>query len=288
MGIWVKRVWNLSFERSSADFEQGWRFPTEGESVPEKNAIPDPNHKAEGFTHLRDVYFASEPEYNARFTVPVLYDKKARKIVNNESADVIRMFNHCFDSILPDNPKVPDLYPTDLAEKIDSDNQWIYDDINNGVYKAGFATTQEAYDRNVQTLFKSLDRAEQHLATSGRYWFGDRLTETDVRLYTTIARFDVVYVQHFKCNLRDIRSGYPAIHKWLRHLYWDMDAFKSTTYFGDIKMHYTKSHKQINPLVSLSLISRYTLTETKGITPFGPVPDILAQDEEVNAVKTVK
>jgi glutathionyl-hydroquinone reductase len=234
------------------------------------------------------VYFASEPDYSARFTVPVLYDKIAKRIVNNESADIIRMFNHCFDSLLPETSRISDLYPKDLAEKIDSDNQWIYDDINNGVYKAGFATTQEAYDRNVQTLFKSLDRAEQHLTANGPYWFGDRLTETDVRLYTTIARFDIVYVQHFKCNIRDIRSGYPAIHKWLRHLYWDVDAFKSTTYPGEIKMHYTTSHKQINPLVGLSLTSGRTLTELEGITPFGPIPDILPKDEEVNAVKAAE
>lgn len=133
--------------------------------------------------------------------------------------------------------------------------------------------TQEAYEKAVTTLFSSLDRAERHLASSGGpYYFGDAVTEADVRLYTTVARFDAVYVQHFKCNLRDIRSGYPALHAWLRRLYWDVPAFGDTTQFEHIKKHYTKSHRQINPL---------------SITPLGPQPDILRKNEEVNAVRAV-
>jgi len=250
--------------------DKGWRFATPDEKVPGENTVPDPLHGSD-YTHMRQVYFESEPDYTARFTVPVLYDKKLKRIVNNESADIIRMFNHCFDSLTASNKDVIDLVPKDLEESIDSDNKWIYDDVNNGVYKSGFATTQEAYEKNVNILFKSLDRIEEHLAKStGPYWFGDRLTETDVRLYTTIARFDPVYVQHFKCNIRDIRSGYPTIHKWLRHLYWDIAAFKDTTQFEHIKKHYTKSHGQINPLA---------------ITPVGPLPDIFPKDQEVNAVQ---
>lgn len=112
-------------------------------------------------------------------------------------------------------------------------------------------STQEAYEKAVKQLFKSLDRAEAHLsANASPYYFGSSITEADVRLYTTIVRFDVVYVQHFKCNIRDIRSGYPALHKWLRKLYWDEEAFGSTTQFEHIKKHYTKSHTQINPFVS--------------------------------------
>jgi putative glutathione S-transferase len=116
--------------------------------------------------------------------------------------------------------------------------------------KCGFATTQEAYEAAIHPLFKSLDRVEAHLASSpGPYYFGDKITEVDVRLYTTIARFDVVYVQHFKTNIRDIRSGYPHMHRWLRLLYWDVPAFRETTNFEHIKCHYTKSHTQINPFV---------------------------------------
>lgn len=131
--------------------------------------------------------------------------------------------------------------------------------------------TQEAYEKNVTTLFKSLDKAEAHLASQkgGPYYFGEHITEADIRLYTTIVRFDAVYHQHFKCNLKEIRSGYPALHKWVRYLYWKVPAFGETTEFTHIKNHYTKSHQQINPL---------------SITPLGPVPDILPLDEEVAAV----
>ncbi|KAI5298847.1 tetrahydrofolate synthase, partial [Ascosphaera pollenicola] len=128
----------------------------------------------------------------------------------------------------------------------------------------------DAYERNVHALFASLNRIEAHLRAQPRFFFGENITEADIRLYTTIVRFDVVYVQHFKCNLRDIRSGYPAIHRWLRELYWKVPAFGETTQFEHIKKHYTKSHKQINP---------------HSITPVGPVPDILPLDKEVWAVE---
>lgn len=179
------------------------------------------------------------------------------------------MFYHGFDSLLPESYAKIDLLPDSLRADIESSNEWIYNDINNGVYKSGFATSQEAYEKAVTTLFAALDKVEAHL-TGKKYMYGDSVTESDIRLYTTIVRFDPVYVQHFKTNLRDIRSGYPAIHKWLRHLYWDIPAFGETTQFEHIKKHYTKSHAQINPF---------------GITPLGPVPDILPKDQEVNAVK---
>lgn len=181
------------------------------------------------------------------------------------------MFYTEFDDILPDKYRNIHLYPENLRKEIDATNSWTYDDINNGVYKSGFATSQDAYEKAVTQLFKSLDRAEEHLASSpGPYYFGEHITEADIRLYTTIVRFDAVYVQHFKTNLRDIRSGYPALHKWVRKLYWDEAAFGETTQFEHIKKHYTKSHKQINPF---------------SITPLGPVPDILPKDEEMPAVK---
>jgi len=252
--------------------EKGWRFATKDEKEPGENVTPDPLH--ENFTHLRNIYFAQNPDYEGRFTVPTLYDKKSKTIVSNESSEIIRMLYTEFDDILPEKYRNVDLLPEDLKEQIESTNEWTYNDINNGVYKSGFATTQEAYENNVKTLFKSLDRAERHLTTSpGPYYFGDRITEADVRLYTTIIRFDPVYVQHFKCNLRDVRSGYPALHKWMRNLYWNVPAFGSTTEFTHIKNHYTKSHKQINPF---------------SITPVGPVPDIMPLEEEVPAVEAAR
>ena len=250
----------------------GWRFAKKDEDLPGDNVTPDPLHP--DYTHLRDIYFATDPEYKGRFTVPTLYDKKNKTIVNNESSEIIRMFYTEFDDLLPEKYKNVVLLPEKYKKDIEETNEWTYDGINNGVYKCGFATTQTAYEKAVDTLFSSLDRAEKHLASSpGPYYFGEHITEADVRLYTTIARFDVVYVQHFKCNVRDIRSGYPALHKWLRKLYWDEEAFGGTTQFEHIKKHYTKSHKQINPF---------------SITPVGPLPDILKQDEEVNAVKAVR
>lgn len=142
------------------------------------------------------------------------------------------------------------LYPEILRKQIDESNAWTYDEINNGVYKSGFATTAEAYEKNVKILFTALDKVEKHLSTSeGPFYYGAEITEADVRLYTTIIRFDPIYVQHFKTNLRDIRSGYPAIHKWLRHLYWNNDAFgPETTQFDHIK---------VSNLVDLSVEAEY-------------------------------
>ncbi|KAK4655584.1 S-glutathionyl-(chloro)hydroquinone reductase [Podospora pseudocomata] len=250
---------------------KGWRFVTdeeaEQEDVKGEGVVP---HEG-GLSHLREVYFGVNPEYEGRFTVPVLWDKKGGRIVNNESSEILRMLNSEFNGLIDEPFKSVDLYPEDLRREIDETHEWQYDLINNGVYKSGFATTQEAYERNVKALFEALDRAEKHLAdgTEGPYWFGERLTEVDIRLFVTIVRFDPVYVQHFKCNIRDIRSGYPAIHKWMRNLYWNIPAFKDTTNFNHIKFHYTKSHTNINPL---------------SITPLGPVPDILPRWEEVPAV----
>jgi glutathionyl-hydroquinone reductase len=138
--------------------------------------------------------------------------------------------------------------------------------------KSGLARTQEAYNTAVTNLFAHLDKAESQLesaASKGPYYFGTNMTEADVRLFVTIIRFDPVYVQHFKCNIRDIRSGYPAIHRWLRNLYWNVPAFNETTQFEHIKKHYMESHLMLNPL---------------GIVSAGPVPDILKPDEEVRAV----
>jgi putative glutathione S-transferase len=250
--------------------EKGWRFATPDENIPGENVTPDPLHS--DYSHLRHIYFEQNPDYEGRFTVPTLYDKKAKKIVSNESAEIIRMFYTAFDDLLDDDHKGVDLLPEKLKKDIDELNEWVYNDVNNGVYKSGFATTEEAYTKAVTTLFSSLDRLESHLASSSTPYLlsSPTVTEADVLLYTTIIRFDPVYVQHFKCNIRDIRSGYPHLHKWVRHLYWDYPAFGETTQFEHIKKHYTKSHGQIN---------RFQ------ITPVGPLPDILGKEEEVPAVK---
>ncbi|KAF5012883.1 hypothetical protein FDECE_1057 [Fusarium decemcellulare] len=256
--------------------QDGWRFVTKEDSdIPGENVIPDPIEGHEGFTHLKQLYFESEKDYEGRFTVPVLYDKKTKRIVSNESSEILRMFGTEFDDLLDEEHKAIQLYPENLQKKIEETHEWTYDGINNGVYKSGFATTSQAYERNVVALFEALDRAEKHLAEQkdGPYYFGASITEADIRLFVTIVRFDPVYVQHFKCNIRDIRSGYPALHRWMRNLYWKHPAFKETTQFDHIKWHYTRSHTQINPFA---------------ITPVGPLPHILPFDEEVAAVEAVK
>ncbi|KAF2855603.1 glutathione S-transferase Gst3 [Plenodomus tracheiphilus IPT5] len=255
--------------------EKGWRFATSSEVSNGEisgNTTPDPIHKE--YTHIRDIYFAQNPNYEGRFTVPTLFDKKTGRIVSNESSEIIRMLYTEFDDLIEEKFKEVDLFPEKLRGEIEEMNGWVYDDVNNGVYKSGFASTEEAYTKAVTTLFSSLDRLEFHLANSKTPYLlsSPHVTEADIRLFTTIIRFDPVYVQHFKCNIRDIRSGYPNLHAWMRHLYWDYPAFKQTTNFEHIKKHYTKSHGQIN---------RFQ------ITPLGPVPDILGKDEEVAAVRGV-
>jgi putative glutathione S-transferase len=154
-----------------------------------------------------------------------------------------------------------DLYPAQHREAIDRISEWMQRDLNNGVYKAGFAPDQETYDRNVIPVFGALNKVEESIATAdgGPFFFGQDLTEIDVRLYATIIRFDTVYVQHFKCNLGTIRHDYPRINNWMRYLYWNVPGFRETTDFRHIKENYTKSHYDINP---------------KAITPLGPFPDV--------------
>lgn len=162
----------------------GWRFPTaEDKDAAGENVVPDPLPGHESFTHLRNLYFKVDPSYSGRFTVPVLFDKKSDTIVNNESSEILRMFGTVFNSHLPEEFAKVDLYPEGLRGEIDEVGTWTYDDINNGVYKSGFATTQEAYERNVVKLFEALDKVEEKLKSGkGPYYFGDVLTETDVRL----------------------------------------------------------------------------------------------------------
>jgi len=216
----------------------GWPFASE-DAFP--GADNDPFFNS---PHIRDLYFKAESEYSGRFTVPIVWDKKNQTIVNNESSEIIRFLNTGFREIGPKTEY--DLYPEELKSEIDELNEWVYDTVNNGVYKSGFATSPEAYKAAVVPLFDSLDRLEKILQDK-EFLIGSRLTEADVRLYTTIIRFDPVYHGHFKTNLGSIRHDYPNINKWLKNLYWNYPAFKDTTNFEHIKTHYYWSHPQINP-----------------------------------------
>ncbi|KAL3952445.1 hypothetical protein ACCO45_012388 [Purpureocillium lilacinum] len=209
---------------------------------------------------LRELYLKADPNYSGRYTVPVLWDKKADVLVNNESSEIIRMFYSEFDHLLPEplrevNRPGDGLYPEALRSEIDELNDWVYNTVNNGVYKSGFAKSQESYNENVHALFQSLDRLEAKLQAHGkRFLLGDHITEVDVRLYTTLARFDVAYFTVFMCNLKSIRHDYPALHLWLRRLYWDQDvdgalraAFYRTTqpYISQYALGYAHSRRKI-------------------------------------------
>ncbi|KAF7168770.1 hypothetical protein CNMCM5623_001663 [Aspergillus felis] len=224
-----------------------------------------------GFQTLKQLYLKADLSYAGRITVPVLWDKKHETIVNNESSEIIRMFFTEFDDLLP--PRLREsqhaatagrgFYPPSLRAEIDAMNDWVYPSINNGVYRAGFATTQEAYEEAVYPLFDALDRVEAHLARPGHspYLFGEQITEADIRLYTTVARFDVGYYLLFKCNLKMIRHDYPNIHNWYLRLYWDSSdktnggAFRRTTDFRSMKLGYMQA-------------------KGSEIFPVGPSPDI--------------
>ncbi|EST07445.1 Glutathione S-transferase, N-terminal [Kalmanozyma brasiliensis GHG001] len=241
---------------------EGWSFvPYEGElkglGVP-GTGIKIPGH--EDKKRIRELYMAADPKYEQRCTVPIIWDNKLGTIVNNESSEVIRNLNYAFDEFLPEEHKGVTYYPEELRNEIDAMNEWVYPTINNGVYKCGFATLQDAYESNVGPLFESLDRVEKQLSDGRKFLFGGKLTEADIRLFTTIVRFDCVYFTHFKCNYRTIRDGYPHINRWLLGLYWNDPAFKDTTDFDSIKAHYFQSHPNINP---------------HRIVPQGPVPHIL-------------
>jgi len=213
--------------------ENGWTFE-EGEGV-----IADPIHNAQ---YAHQIYTAAKADYTGRVTVPILWDKKTGTIVNNESSEIIRMFNTAFNDIAK-NPDV-DFYPEELRAEIDGWNDLIYPTINNGVYKSGFATSQEAYEEAVYPLFETLDKIEAHLATN-RYLAGSQLTEADWRLFTTLVRFDPVYVGHFKTNIRRIED-YENISGYLRELY-QVPGVAETVNMDHIKRHYYESHLMINP-----------------------------------------
>lgn len=212
--------------------EHGWVFTGKDGST------NDPVNNAE---YMWQVYTSADSEYSGRVTVPVLWDKKRNTIVSNESSEIIRMFNSAFNGLTGNNE---DFYPEDQRPRIDEINARIYDDINNGVYKAGFATTQEAYDQAVGKLFKSLDWVET-LLEENTYLAGDSITEADWRLFTTLVRFDAVYVGHFKCNRKHI-ADYPHMSRFLKELY-NWSGVKETLNLDHIRTHYYWSHTTINP-----------------------------------------
>ncbi|MGA6102596.1 glutathione S-transferase family protein [Psychrobacter pocilloporae] len=212
--------------------EHGWTF-AEGEGV-----IPDPLINAD---YAYELYIKAKPNYTGRVTVPILWDKKTNTIVSNESSEIIRMFNSAFDEV---GALAGDFSPASLLPEIDDINAFVYTTINNGVYKAGFSTTQEAYEEAVIELFAALDTLEARLADK-RYLTGSTITEADWRLFTTLVRFDAVYVGHFKCNLRRI-IDYPNLWGYLRDLY-QVPGIAETVNMEHIKQHYYTSHANINP-----------------------------------------
>jgi glutathionyl-hydroquinone reductase len=215
--------------------ENGWTF-----------AEPDPITRAR---YAYQIYQRADPRYSGRASVPILWDKETRTIVSNESADIVRMLNSAFDGFTDDRT---DYYPPDLRDEIDALNQRIYDTANNGVYKAGFATSQAAHRAAVTALFETLDALEERLARQ-RYLLGDRLTEADWRLFPTLARFDAVYYGHFKCNLHHLYE-YPALWDYTRALY-QHPGVAATVDLENFKTHYYGSQRRINP---------------SGVVPLGP------------------
>ena len=223
--------------------EQGWSF------MPGEGVIPDPLFNSR---YLHEIYTRADAHYTGKVTVPVLWDQHTQTIVNNESSEIIRMFASAFDAV---GARPGNFYPASLRAEIDALNARIYDTVNNGVYKAGFATTQAAYEDAVGPLFDTLDFLEERLSHS-RFLCDDTLTEADIRLFTTLVRFDAVYNGHFKCNIRRV-IDYRNLWAYTRDIY-QIPGIAATVNFTHIKRHYYQSHKRINPT---------------GIVPVGPALD---------------
>jgi putative glutathione S-transferase len=223
--------------------EHGWTFE------PADGVVPDPIHDAH---YLHQIYTAAKPDYSGRVTVPVLWDKEKGTIVNNESSEIIRFFDREFDDVSASGPR---FCPPELEADIDAVNEFVYSSINNGVYKCGFATTQEAYEEAVKALFTALDQIDLRLSGS-RYLVADTITEADWRLFTTLLRFDPVYVGHFKCNIRRL-VDYLNLWAYTRELY-QVPGVAETVHMDHIKDHYYRSHGSINPT---------------GVVPAGPEID---------------
>ncbi|KAI9735455.1 MAG: hypothetical protein M1818_006461 [Claussenomyces sp. TS43310] len=233
----------------------GWPFPISDEEYP--SATVD---KLYGSKYLHEIYFRADKDYKGRYSVPVLWDSETETIVNNESLDLLRSLQTSFDPLLPEDQRGAVFYPPHLQSKIDEIVKWMQEDLNFGVYKAGNAPNQEAYDKLVVPVFAALNKLEDMLAnTGGPYLLGDTLTETDLQAYPTLIRFDTVYHGLFKCNLGSIRHDYPLLNNWLKNLYWNVPGFKETTNFKHIKETYVKNFPNHNP---------------QGIISMGPIPDV--------------
>jgi putative glutathione S-transferase len=248
-------------EADARDPNRGWYFS--GRRGPDRDPIY-------GVKFLGDLYLKADPQYKGRITVPMLWDKKHETVVNNESSEIVRMLLQGFDELLPPeqreaNKGESSFIPQHLRSEIDTFNAFVYENVNNGVYKTGFASSQKAYDEHITKLFQALDRIEYHLAEADNqpYLFGQYITEADIRLFTTLIRFDVSYYTLFKCNLKMIRMDYPRLHLWLRRLYWNDGPetggglFRKTTCFETIKRGYS------------------SVASGNGIVPAGPYPHIL-------------
>lgn len=234
----------------------GWRFNHKDESYYEGATV----EKLYGSRFMHELYFKADKAYKGKYSVPVLWDKKLETIVNNESHELLRDLPTAFSDLLPPELAELSLYPSELRKQIDGMTPWMQDNLNTGVYKAGFAPDQETYDKNLPAVFAALNKLEKIAKrNAGPYILGKQMTEIDIRAYTTIVRFDAVYHQHFKCNLAEIRHGYPVLNNWLKNMYHNHSEIKNSTNFKHIKENYTKSHAGINP---------------KAITPMGPWPTV--------------
>ncbi|KAK4690157.1 glutathionyl-hydroquinone reductase, partial [Lecanoromycetidae sp. Uapishka_2] len=254
----LQRFLSMDVVKAYPKDDGGWRFPATNDEYP--GATVD---SLFGSKFLHEIYFKSDKAYKGKYSVPVLWDKKTNQIVNNESEDIMRMLNTAFNDLLAkDDPKRQlNYYPPELKDEIDQINSWMMPNLNAGVYKAGFASNQEDYEKNAKIVFDTLNRLEAMVKESNTLFLlgNTHPTEIDIKLYTTLVRFDTIYQQHFKLMLRSIRHGYPHLNRWLKHFYWKVDGVKETTNFKHIKENYSKSHGDINP---------------KAITPLGPEPEV--------------
>jgi putative glutathione S-transferase len=226
--------------------ENGWAFSSDAGCIPDH---------INGCAYLHEIYTKAKPDFTGRVSVPILWDKQNKTIVSNESSEIIRMFNSAFDGLID---PCPDFYPENLQAQIDAINREVFSNINIGVYKCGFATSQQDYGSAFDHLFLQLDKIEVLLSTQ-RYLVGGIITEADWRLFSTLIRFDPVYHTHFKCNLRRMKD-YPHLNNYLRELY-QYSSIAETVDFDHIKRHYYLSHRHLNPL---------------GIIPKGPEMDLMA------------
>ena len=258
----LQSILPLSIVKPYPKGKHGWQFASTEDPYPGSTI----DH-IEPSKYLSSVYLRSDCTYGGKYTVPVLWDKETWQIVNNESQDIMRMLNHAFDEFLPPNGlwRSLDFYPRELRGDIDAVNAWMMPNLNSGVYKAGFADTQQDYEKHCRSVFEALDRLESMLMVHGSLYILETLTEIDIKLYTTLVRFDTIYQQHFKLMVRSIRHGYPHLNRWLKNFYWNVPGAKETTNFKHIVENYSQSHADINP---------------KSITPLGPEPEVESWTQE--------